>query len=126
MYRNSKINIIARLVCWILLLQMANISVDPPDLRQVKKSTISLKEDLSINEMESVYELISEGVFENNVPESEENDIDSKLQSIDLYCFTLTYDMRSVSYLHVRRYSSYYNNFSFETPEPNSPPPKYA
>jgi hypothetical protein len=116
-------NIIARFVCWILLLQMINISIDPPDLRPLKNFAISEKEDLSINEIESVYELVSEMVFENNVPETNDDDIDTEPETIDLFCFNVTSATRPVFKIN-EHFSYYYNNFSFERTAPNSPPPE--
>jgi hypothetical protein len=105
---------------------MINISIDPPDLKQLKTAPISQKEDLSINEIESVYELISEGVFENDVPEKDDNDIDTESQPFDLYCFKFTFSAPPVFNFLIEHYPSYHKSFSFECPQPNSPPPKYA
>ena len=126
MYTKFIKNIIPRFVCWILLLQMINISIDPPDLRQLKKAATQQKEDLTINEIESVFELVSECVFENSVPETEDNDIDTKLSTFDLYCYTISYSTIPASNYAVEHNDFYLNNFSFEIPEPNAPPPKYA
>lgn len=119
-------NIISRLVCWILLLQMINISIDPPDLKKLKVAPISHKEDLSINDIESVYELISEGVFENDVPENDDSDVDTESPVIDLYCFKIFFSTRPVFNFPIEHFSYYYNNLSFDCPEPNSPPPKHV
>jgi hypothetical protein len=126
MDRNTVKNIISRFVCWVLLLQLINISIDPPDLWRLKTASISQKQPLPINEIESLYELISEGVFEHDVPESDENDIDSESQPFDLYCFNNIYSTRPGYSFPVEHFCYYHNTFSCECPEPNAPPPKNA
>jgi hypothetical protein len=122
-------NILARLVVLLLLLQQINISVHPPHLRQIKPSHAMSKEALSTNEIESVYELISEGVLEIDVPENDDgdddSDIDTESQIFELYCFRTIFDLESDLNLRINHHSYYCNNFPFEFDEVNSPPPKY-
>lgn len=67
---------------WILVcIQMFNISVDAPD-----GHTDAIKEDLSINEMESVVEIVLEQCFDiaDAIPEHDEED-DNEANSIGKY-----------------------------------------
>jgi hypothetical protein len=119
-------NIMKQFVCWILLLQMINISIDPPDIKQYTEKGIVHKEDLSINETESVYESVSEGIFDKDVPESDEEDIDTNSEISEFY-FVSSNDNKLLGYNFPIDYSQHYqNNFSVQYPEPNSPPPKKA
>jgi hypothetical protein len=121
---SSARNIVARFVCWILLLQMINISIDPADLKQFKSAQMLDNEDLSINEMESVYELVSENVFEKDVPESDESDVDKQSHTFDLYCSKFGYTPQPVFAFVAEYYQYYQRDVSFDCPQPTSPPPR--
>ncbi|MDO9373705.1 MAG: hypothetical protein Q7T76_04790 [Ferruginibacter sp.] len=82
-------NFLAQLACWILLLQLMNIAIDPRDPNRFPASVDQSKEDLSINETESIYELVSEGLFDTEVPETDEKDTDTNLTIFDYYCLNL-------------------------------------
>lgn len=116
--------ILKKFVCWVLLLQMINISIDPPDLKHFKNGSITQKEDLSVNEIESIYEFISEVIFEKYVHESDENDMDTISKTFNLYFFTSTSNKLLAPDLAIEYCSYYQNNFSVLHAEPISPPPK--
>lgn len=105
---------------------MINISIDPPDMSNFKNGKITYKEDLAINETESIYELISEGIFQKDVPESDEDDADTYLEIFDLYCFSSIDGKITVSKFSLQHNQYYKDNFLAHYPEPNSPPPKQA
>lgn len=119
-------NIINQVVCWILLLQMVNISIDPPDLKHQKHNTITYKEDLSINKIESVYEMLAEGIFEVEIPESDEKEIDSSSPSFELYFFNGICTKLQTSVFPIQHYPHYYNNFASLYQKPDFHPPKLA
>lgn len=119
-------NISKHIVCWILLLQMINISIDSPNLKHQDHSAKTLKEDLSINEIESVCELIAEGVFDTEMPESDEDDIDSSSPSVELYFFERPCSKLQAFISPIEHFSYYYNNFLSICQEPNAPPPKFV
>ena len=119
-------NIIKHFVCWILLLQVINISIDPPNLVQFKDGRITNKEDRSINQIESIYEMISEEIFNKDVPESDQNDAEKYLETFDLYSFSLIDNTLIVPEFPVKHNRFYVDNFLAHYPEPNSPPPKKA
>ena len=119
-------HITARVVCWILLLQLINISIDPPDMERATYASDSGEEDLSINDIESIYELVAEKVFDEDVPESDENDIDTASQTFDLYCITAQDGLQAFYDYFIDYEAQYLNHLSTDSPEPGFPPPKSA
>ena len=77
-----------RLFCGLMALQVINFSVDPPDsyVRATHYSTG--KEDLSINEMESIGEWVLEVAFDQTdcIPEQDESDDAGKITRT-LFCW---------------------------------------
>jgi hypothetical protein len=124
-----KMNLIKNIklvVCWILFLQLINISINPPDLQHPKFSSITNKEDLTINKIESVYELIVEGVSDEEVPESDEDETDTTSQSFVLYFFSKICSKLPALNYPIEHFSHYHNNFPSVTKEAHFPPPKFA
>lgn len=119
-------NIIKQVVCWILLLQIFNISINPPDLKQQKFGSIADKEDLLINKIESVYELVVEGVSDEEIPETDEDEIDTTSQFFVLFFSPRTYSKLPALGLYIEPFSLYYNNFPSITTDPHFPPPRFA
>ncbi len=113
-------------MCWILVLQFINISIDPGDLKRANYDASTSQEDLSINEVESVYELIAEGVFDKQVPESDEDDIQTISPSIELYCDTPLYSTLQPLTFPTEYFPHYNTSRSLSNKQPNSPPPKRA
>ncbi|HET7896336.1 MAG TPA: hypothetical protein VFL47_01655, partial [Flavisolibacter sp.] len=64
---------------------MINLSIHPQHFTPHRSSSVARSEQPAINEVNSVYELIAEGIFETDVPESEEEDIDSSSPPLELY-----------------------------------------
>ncbi len=77
--------------CIVLLLMLAiiNIAIDPPDLLKNIDNDLALEEDLSINEIESVIELVVEqGLdIQNAIPESDDNDSEDFCKKSDIFSF---------------------------------------
>ena len=105
---------------------MINISINPPDLNSPKRSSTANKEDLSINQIESVYEMIAEGIFDQQVPESDEEEIDTSSPSFELFFTDRTYHKLPAFVFPIEYFPHYYNNFSSVYKEPHSPPPRLA
>lgn len=59
--------------CWLLLLQMVNLSINPVRHQNFIDGQYTLLEDLKINKIESIYELILEHVFKKDVPETQDS-----------------------------------------------------
>jgi len=119
-------NIIKQVVCWILLLQIINLSIDPRDLKSANYSPITAKEDFSTDEIESVYELIAEGVFDKEVPASNEDEIDTFPPSFELYFFTATSFRLPAINSPLEHFAHSYNNFPIVHQEPLFQPPQFA
>ena len=119
-------NIITQVVCWILLLQVINISINPRDFKHPRYSSTASKEDLSINETESIYELIAEGVFDEDVPESNEDDIDTSSPSVELYFFTASCNTLPTLELPLEHFPRCNKSFPSLHHEPLFQPPKQA
>jgi hypothetical protein len=105
---------------------MINISIDPPDLKHQNGSPGTNTEDLSVNEIESVYELIAEGVFDVELPESDEDEIDTSSPSFDLYFFERTGSKLQAFIFPIEHFCHYYKNFSSIHQEPHYHPPEVA
>lgn len=105
---------------------MINISINSPDLKRLNPGGETIRKELTVNEIESVCELIAEDIFDSEMPESDEEDIDTSSPSVELYFFE-----RSCNKLHsfvfpVKYFSYYNNNFLSICREPNAPPPKFV
>ncbi len=117
-------HIAVRILCWILLLQLINISIDAPDLLQTTGTSQYEDEDLSINDIESIYELISELVFEIEVPEGDETDIDKKPPVFEVYYFPSRPEIQHIAYYTITYETPYPGNLIFSFSDPDFPPPK--
>lgn len=121
--RIKKIKNTAKLiVCWIVLLQMVNLCIDPPHVINFSANHAYQQEDPSIDEIESIYELISETLFGQAIPGNADNDIDSDSVPLDLYFYTtpntVVFDFPT-GHTTLRKY-----NFPAFAASPNIPPPK--
>lgn len=129
MSKISAKHIAKQFIIWVLLIQMINICTDPVDSLNFKNGHITSEEDLSINEIESVYELVSEKVFNEGVPESDENDESTFVKVFNVYISVPL--MVSVKFLSIPQYiishnSFYCNSIYSNTIQIDSPPPKQA
>lgn len=120
-------HIISRIICLLLALHLFNVCVDSPDAQPAY-----LPEDLSINEMESVVEIVLEKGFEieNAISEHDEpieSDTQNIEQSKELKLFTNHYVIKLInSILEKVKYYSFYAtpSYSAGVQEINPPPPK--
>lgn len=60
--------------CWALLLQLMNLSIDPARHQNFINGEFTFEEDLSVNKIESVYELVAEYLFKTDIPEAQNSD----------------------------------------------------
>lgn len=109
---------------------MINLCTDPIDQIYFKNGYTTYEEDLSINEIESVYEFFAETVFEQDVPESDERDEEAFVKTFHLFCHKSITCFETV-FLTFPQFPTIHTNFYQESfyanyPEINSPPPKYA
>ncbi|HUC79515.1 MAG TPA: hypothetical protein VMR70_01315 [Flavisolibacter sp.] len=130
MKQHSIKNIAWRFVGWILLLQMINISIDPPSLKFQQAVGSANSKAASIDEIESIYEMVAEGVFDKDVPDDnqdkDEDEIHTSSPSMDLY-FSAHAGHQLPQLSFPSEYFPHYHNINLLIyTEPNSPPPKYA
>lgn len=76
---------IIRCFAWVLLVQVINISIDPVDPIAEKLGRLSWEEDLSINDIESIAELLSEQFLGIDIAEQDEDDENGLVKFADLY-----------------------------------------
>lgn len=111
--------------CWLLLLQMVNLSINPIRHQNYINGIYTFKEDLSINKIESIYELIAEYVFKKNVPETQDTGEEgiSKIAILFFQTPTVNYSFTPTAKLVVHNHS-----YSEHVPEfvavLESPPPQ--
>lgn len=117
-----------KLVIWILLIQMINLSMDPVDTMNFKDGRATIEEDLSINEIESLYELISEALFGEDVPEHDEKDEDAFVKVFSLYYAATPVELVPVAtFTFSIDYTAFYQDRScLNYAEPHFPPPEQA
>jgi hypothetical protein len=71
----------------ILAVLIFNMSIDPPDVLANLDADVELEEDLSVNEMESITEVLLEKAFdiENAVPENDDPDSDNFVKKVEVF-----------------------------------------
>lgn len=107
-----------------MLLQMINLSVDPPDARAMFQSVAHAGVMDAVTERETVYEYVSEALLHIPVPDSEEQDVEKSVHLLELfYSYPPSYALADLEFsLHHSDY--YFARFlSWET-IPNAPPPR--
>lgn len=123
MRRGEKYHTIQQIICWLLLIQMINVSIDPRDLIQIDQGMYSHTEDLSINETESIYELIAEKLFDTEIPESEEEDVEKTFGGIDLFFNTTLISNPVIQTYIISQYGDCHESLTIIYPASDSPPP---
>lgn len=125
--RNRSFKHIAKhFTCWILFLQMVNLSINRPDFREFEKKAVAQHSEQPFAEIETIYELVAEGIFDKDIPDSEDEDIDSSFKPFDLYSSSLKPADTNLKFYPVEHASFYQTDFSLFESEPTSPPPKQA
>ncbi|QKZ14302.1 hypothetical protein [Spirosoma sp. KUDC1026] len=120
-----------RLFCLLMALHVLNFSVDSPDRYNRSTTLIQDQEDLSINDIESISELLLEECLGlvNAVPEHDEHDEEAgQLLSLQDYIFTQTFTLRpparSIHFLHTAVITFTSTPVSTYVPDITSPPPQ--
>jgi hypothetical protein len=117
---------IMQMSCWILLLQLINISINPPDMHYLATASVVDNRAYAGDEIESLYEYVVEAMTDIEVPENEEEEIDSISSSIDLYTPVPIAGKLLVFEFPLEHATYYHNYFHSIHPEPLFPPPKGA
>ena len=118
--------IVIRCVAWVLLSQVINISIDPIDPIMDKLGRLNTTENLAINDIESIYELVSEQFLGLDVPETDEDDESSIMKVIDFYFTYSSLEIKKqfqtlrISFFTIER------DLSSIVLDLTSPPPKAA
>ena len=83
-FRSSKL---LRLISLALIVVVLNVSIDPPDLLKNLDNDIALEEDTSINEMESISEVVLEQVLDldNAIPETDDEETETYLKKVEIF-----------------------------------------
>lgn len=119
---------IHQLLSLILVITVLNVSIDPPDLLKNLDNDFALEEDVSVNEMESISEVVLEKVLDlhNAVPETDDEDSETLLKKVEIseYHCSLAVPEVKVLYLLPPSHTSIPLQFTEQvTLNVNSPPP---
>lgn len=101
---------------------MVNLCVDAPDAT----SFYSHREDLSVNDTESLSEWIAEGFFDHDIPEGDEEDVDKHTTSIDLYFVERTGYLLLPMPVALQHFTTHLALVPTRHDKPHAPPPKAA
>lgn len=122
MKTKSTRHITRQILCWVLLIQIVNLSIDPPDRMVLKQAAHQV--DHTSDEIESIYELISEELFDTGVPGNDENEQEKQLHAFDLYCSpSISSDIFITGY-SIEHFQYNQDIFPALTLERYSPPPE--
>ncbi|MDX2194931.1 MAG: hypothetical protein NW207_00805 [Cytophagales bacterium] len=82
LFRNKSF---AQFLSLLLCIVILNVSIDPPDAQYNADYDYELEEDLSVNEMESISEVVLEEVLDidNAVPETDDSDTEGTLKKVE-------------------------------------------
>lgn len=116
-----------RLVAWVLLVQVINLSIDPMDPLSDKLGRITLEnEDLTVNDIESFYELFSEQCLGIDVPEHDEDDENSFVKVMDFFFVQNSVDLRTDLRPNGQKFFSFELALLSVSEDLSSPPPRLA
>lgn len=94
---------VQQVVSLVLVLLVLNVSIDPPDLLRNLDNDVALEEDISINEMESISEVVLEQVLDldNAVPETHDEESDTYLKKVEIFQsqYSIHYPTISIDFL---------------------------
>jgi hypothetical protein len=126
MEKRSINKVIIQVIAWVLLIQVINISIDPVDPVSDKLGRFSSGEDLSINDIESIYELISEICLGIDVPENDEDDENGSVKVINFYFSHWSIEIKNQNQAYRTTFFSIEKDFNSIVLDHTSPPPKLA
>ncbi|REA62836.1 hypothetical protein DSL64_07900 [Dyadobacter luteus] len=115
----------SRYFCIFFAFHLLNLSVDSPDFQP-----ISVAEDLSINDQESLIEFITEHIlgFDHLFPETDDDDSNSRSSGLTLYHFPVSCRFRFSPTLLKLESVRFLSRAIFTDPRPiiegSSPPPE--
>ncbi len=124
MKKGDSVRLLNRVVSFLLLLQIINISIDPIDPISIKLGRLTAQEDLSINDIESIYEFISEQCLGVDVPEQDEDDENALIKAIDIYISQSGIQITNEYRPHIILFYTIDKNLNSIVLDLSSPPPK--
>lgn len=117
-----------RFIAFVLMIAVLNTVIDPPDMLRNMDQDAALEEDLSVNEMESLVELVVEKGFDmdNAIPEKEEEDSGDFCKKIEVMQFLKSFEFTPfIQFVVIPHYENFYlAHFSSIPILIDSPPPK--
>jgi len=118
-----------KLIAFFLLIAIVNTTIDPPDFLKNIDADIELEEDLTVNEIESIAELVLEhGMdMDNAIPETDDSDTENLLKKYEVVDFDRQYVVDFIPFffaLSLEYHSTFTDHFSVFTLPIDSPPPQ--
>jgi hypothetical protein len=110
--------------CWLLVLQLLNISIDPPNDTLHHDASCKHRQQTNINQIESICELIAEEMAHTVVPDNQDPDIEKNTNPVFLYCSSPIVQSFVFSPPLLEHESYYTARFTFRRNEPLVQPPK--
>lgn len=105
---------------------MINLSINTRDFRELGNRHTAQKITQPFNDIETLYELVAEGLFDENVPDNEDQDTDSSSRAFDLFSLVPNYK-GIIPFPHgIQHFSLYQHRIPSVLAEPTGPPPKQA
>ena len=126
MKKKSVKRIIIQFIALVLLVQVINISIDPMDPVSDKLGRLATHEDLSINDVESIYEFVSEQFLGIDVPEQDEDDESAFIKIMDFYFTQSSIEIKNEYQPYDISFFTIEKNLNSIVLDLNSPPPKAA
>ncbi|RYZ54211.1 MAG: hypothetical protein EOO14_14550 [Chitinophagaceae bacterium] len=122
--RNATSYWLKQIGCWILFLQLVNLSIDPPQVDAVFQTRSAQQAANSLTERESVFEYVSEELLAFDIPDTEEQEVEKSVQAFELYLSQSPSFSLLASELPLQHPGFYANRFSCWRSRPHAPPPK--
>ncbi len=123
-------NFLLQLISLVLVIMVLNVSIDPPDLLKNLDNDVALEEDVSINEMESISEVVLEKVLDidNAVPETQDEENDTYLKKVEIVhtSYSLECPLLSLDFSVLASKSSFVLILREQFDLSTSPPPPWG
>ena len=120
-FSNGIKDILRRLICWIVFLQLLNLSIDPPNLSlNPRLHPFSAEYGL-----QNIYEWMATELFGQTCPE-DEGDTEMPPETVELYCFTCSAPRLGLFDIPVEHETVHLQRYPVCFLEPHYPPPKHC
>lgn len=117
-----------RFICWILLLQMVNVSIDPIEDLSLCNTLKFYHQTKDLSEAASMLEWVAANILGSNFPES-----DSENNFLEEFSIGIVWPQSELRFIHTgeikdftSHFGHYINSFIPHYIEPHSPPPNKA